>query len=227
MRPMPTRVRRFARTTLALAVLICAVVSCASRPPSPALVPTQARPEFTDGHPFLAAERIRIDAPRDSVWSMLSVSRQARQWSVIVHHIDVLSGRDGAVGTLRRCYLCPSGTFDERVVALAPPSYRKLMTVSTSGLTGLKRDIAGNSAYQNLDSLGARATELQLTVTYRLSFGPLSPLVNACYVRPRLRLILGRNLANMKALVENGRRYQRLYRFEGDEARCPETVSPP
>jgi polyketide cyclase/dehydrase/lipid transport protein len=206
---------------LALAVLACLGASCASPPPSPALVEPKTVPESRDGHPFVTAERIRIDAPRDSVWSMLSASRLARQWSVIVHHIDVVSGRDGAVGTLRRCYLCPSGTFDERVVALEPPSYRKLMTVATSGLSGVKRDIAGNCAYQHLDSLDARTTELQLTVTYRLSYGPLSSLVNACYVRPRLRLILGRNLANMKALVETGERYRRVHEFEGDEARCP------
>jgi hypothetical protein len=224
----PTHRRRScrARGVLALAILACAGASCTARPPSSALVPPRMLPEFRDGHPFVAAERIRFDAPRDSVWSMLSASRLARRWSVVVHHIDVLSGRDGVVGTVRRCFLCPSGTFDERVVALAPPSYRRLMTVSTSGLTGLRRDIAGNCAYQNLDSLDARTTELQLSVTYRLSFGPLSPLVNACYVRPRLRRILGRNLANMKALVEEGARYRRIYRFEGDEAGCREARSP-
>jgi hypothetical protein len=100
------------------------------------------------------------------------------------------------------------------------------MTVGTYGLSGVMRDIARSCAYQNLDSLDARTTELQLTVTYRLSFGPLSPLVNACYVRPRLRQILGRNLANMKALVETGERYRRIHRFEGDEARCPEARGP-
>ena len=213
------------RRALALALLACAV-SCAPRPPSPAWVAAEMRPEFEDGNPYVVAQRIRIDAPRDSVWRMLSRSASARRWSVIVHHIDVLSGRDGVVGTVRRCYLCPKGTFDERVVALEPPSYRKLACIATADLEGAMRNIPGNFAYQNFDSLDANTTELQLTITYELIYGPLNGLVDACYARPRLGQVLAKNLVNMKALVENGERYQRVHAFEGGEARCPEWPSP-
>jgi len=121
--------------------------------------------------PLVAAcslsESIVIEAPVESVWSYVSVSENAAEWSVYFHHISPLPGpvADGEVGSIRRCFRSASERddiwWDELVLEVQPQRYRRILSYNAHGLhpaflnTG---EFYVHQTYQELDSARTRLT---------------------------------------------------------------------
>lgn len=155
-------------------------------------------------------DEIIIHAPLDEVWKYVANSDNAKEWSVYFSHITNISGQDGQVGAVRRCFRRPdesANRWDEKTLEVTPQTYRKIHTYNLFGFP----DETFNSAEFHVHQ---RFEESADKKSVTLSFGselikpkdPLS-LIRFLWNAGEVSRVIKLNLANIKEGIES--RYQK------------------
>jgi hypothetical protein len=161
--------------------------------------------------PLLAAcslsESIVIEAPVDAVWSYVSASENAAEWSVYFHHISPLPGgvRDGEVGSIRRCFRSAAEMediwWDELVLEVRPQRYRRILSFNAHGLNPPILNTGEFYVHQKYEYLDSARTRLTFSAE---QIRPSDPLLKARFYSARRagKTMFRLNLENIRSAVE-------------------------
>ncbi|HEV2132411.1 MAG TPA: SRPBCC family protein, partial [Longimicrobiaceae bacterium] len=166
--------------------------------------------------PIEIAESVTIEAPVEEVWSYLGDSGNARQWSVFFHHIAPLDSLDGRLGAERRCFRNPDRSgirWDETVIALVPHRERRIHVYNLAGFALPRADRSEFETRQLYERPSPGTTRLTFTAELREPRDLLTRLLFRL-TRSETERIFRRNLANIKAAVEQKDAYKRLHDWE-------------
>lgn len=165
-------------------------------------------------------ESVVIDAPVEVVWSYVSNIDHAPEWSVYFHHITPLPGMpDGDVGSVRRWFRSEAETdgirWDERVLELRPPRYRRILAYNARGFADPVLNAGEFYVEQIYEPVGSDQTRLTFSAEQRR---PSEPHLRARFLRAARegRRIFRLNLENIKASIEarqQGRPYKRIHPY--------------
>ncbi len=150
-----------------------------------------------------------VDAPVEKVWSYVSDSSNAKDWSVYFDHISSLPGvEDGRPGSIRRCFrnADEEGAFwDEEVVKVRENEYREIRTFNLNGFGDPDLKKTQFKVQQIFEKLESDKTKLTFTSEYSgpMDFSTLKALVPAAAEAERIFRL---NLENIKSLIEGGER---------------------
>jgi len=158
---------------------------------------------------------IVIEAPLEDVWSYLSDSQKAKEWSVYFDHITPLPGphQDGEVGSIRRCFRNSDETgkiWDEMTVIREPLSRRILFVFNIRNFRPLFTNSLHYFVEQRYERLSGQSTRLVFSTVLIESLDPGEALLMRLVMR-RTRAIFLKNLVNIKAAIEQGKNYRRIY----------------
>lgn len=166
------------------------------------------------------SESIVIDAPVAEVWSYVSASENAREWSVYFHHITPLPGTvDGEVGSIRRCFRTKAEIdgvwWDELVLEVRPERYRRILSYNAHGFPGPILNSGEFYVHQFYEPLAEDRTRLTFSAE---QLRPSGIVMRARFYRPARegKRIFRLNLQNIKAAVETrreGRPYHRIHEY--------------
>ena len=142
---------------------------------------------------------IRIDAPPEKVWSVLSTLDALDQYDPGVAKSAVVTPTREGPGSARRCDLTPGGWFKEKVSDWHPnESLAFELLECTLPVRRLK-----HSYTLTPDGSG---TLVRQTMEYELKFGLLGTLMDAMMVRKKWDAGIKGFFAGLKHYVETGRR---------------------
>jgi ligand-binding SRPBCC domain-containing protein len=140
---------------------------------------------------------IRINAPRDKVWSVLASLDALDQYDPGVKKSQVVSSRTAGLGAARQCDLVPGGWFKEKVTEWRPQEALAFeLFECTLPVRRLK-----HSYTLTPDSGG---TIVHQRMEYELKFGPLGKLMDAMMVRKKWNIGIKGFFAGLKRYVEAG-----------------------
>jgi ligand-binding SRPBCC domain-containing protein len=140
---------------------------------------------------------IRINAPRDKVWSVLASLDALDQYDPGVKKSQVVSSRTAGLGAARQCDLVPGGWFKEKVTEWRPQEALAFeLFECTLPVRRLK-----HSYTLTPDSGG---TIVHQRMEYELRFGPLGKLMDALMVRKKWNSGIKSFFAGLKHYVEAG-----------------------
>jgi ligand-binding SRPBCC domain-containing protein len=141
---------------------------------------------------------IRIDAPRERVWAVLSALDALERYDPGIRRSEIVSEERRGPGAARRCDLAPGGWFKERVVEWRPS---ESLSFELFDCTLPVRHLRHSYA---IESDGA-TTLVRQRMEYQLKFGPLGRLMDALMVRGKWDAGIKSFLAGLKRYVEEGR----------------------
>jgi len=153
----------------------------------------------------LVKHTVHIDASKDSVFSFLGNSANARKWSVFVHHISPLNDDsipDGLPGSKRRCYCKADETgtrWDETILEVQPGKRRLL---SCYAFIGFPITAEGIATEQIFESNSDGTTDLTFTFFIKDREPSLSEYLKLHIGSYKLHSIFKQNLENIKAICE-------------------------
>jgi len=160
---------------------------------------------------------IVIEAPVEAVWAYMGDSSKAREWSVFFHHITPLPGTpDGEVGAVRRCFRNADEEgkrWDEVLAGVEPLRRRYVVAHAVQGFRPRPINRETWHVWQVYEPLGPDRTRLTLRSAPR-SRGVAGRTLGWLTAR-RTRRIYRENLANIKAAIEQGADYARVFPFTG------------
>ncbi len=148
---------------------------------------------------------VEIDRPVSEVWTYVSDTKNAIQWSIYFHHISNLPNEfpDGAVGAIRRCYRNENeaGVFwDEKVLFIKSEKTRIIYSYNFNGYYAESKTY---SAYvlQDYTYMGENKTRLtfktqasaEMTAWDRIMF---------YFSKKQVAEIFEKNLKNIKNHIE-------------------------
>lgn len=167
---------------------------------------------------IVSSRTVIINVAPSVVWDYLGNNSSAQEWSVFFDHISSLPSEfaDGEVGALRRCYHMADETgitWDEKLLVSELHRYRKIRTYNVRN-TGIffERDVE-LGAEQIYEELAPNVTRL----TFRgIIFEPSGVLfkIPLLLINQQVEKIFEKNLANIKAALEQGDNYERPYPWE-------------
>lgn len=144
-------------------------------------------------------ERTTIDAPRQNVWAALADIGTIATWNpglIGSHRTNDLDGLGGA----RRCDISSKHSLNEHVVEFEPGT-AITFRITDSTLPFKTADVAFTLA----DHAQQARTELTVSPTYTLEYGPLGRLLDTVAVRRNYR-------AGMRELLEGLKRHLEQHR---------------
>jgi hypothetical protein len=137
-----------------------------------------------------------IAAPPERVWAVIEALERQGEWMADVRRLDVVSERKRGAGAVMRVTSTLFGLPVVRdvmeITAWEPP---RRMDVLHRG------QFHGTGAFELQPFAGG--TLFTWTEDFRPPLGPLGELVFRLVVRPHLRRVFARSLANLKSLVED------------------------
>ncbi len=145
-------------------------------------------------------ERTTIDAPRHSVWAALADIGAIATWNPGLIGSHRTNDIDGLGGT-RHCDISARHSLAEQVVEFEP-ARAITFRVNDSTLPFKTADIA----FTLNDSAQQARTELTVSPTYTLKYGPLGRILNAVAVRRTYRAGMRELLEGLKRHVERNNR---------------------
>jgi uncharacterized protein YndB with AHSA1/START domain len=140
------------------------------------------------------SERITIDAPRHAVWAALADIGTIATWNPGLVGSYRTNDTDG-LGGARHCDLSAKHSLDEEVVEFAPAT-AITFRITDSTLPFTTADIAFTLA----DSQQHTGTEVTVSPTYTLGYGPIGRILDIVAVRRSYR-------AGMRGLLEGLRHH--------------------
>jgi hypothetical protein len=165
-------------------------------------------------------ESIVIDAPVAKVWSYVTESENAREWSVYVHHISPLPGvGDGEVGSIRRCFRTRAETdgvwWDEVILEVRPLRYRRILSYNAHGFPDPTLNSGEFYVHQSYEAVSPARTRLTFSAE---QLRPSGPLMRARFYRAARegKPVFALNLQNIKAAIEarhERRPYHRIHPY--------------
>jgi hypothetical protein len=166
------------------------------------------------------SDSLLIDAPVEEVWTYVSASENAGEWSVYFHHITPLPGAtDGEVGSIRRCFRTHAEIdgvwWDELVLEIRPYRYRRILSFNAHGFPDSTLNSGEFYVHQTYQPVGPDRTRLTFAAE---QLRPTGPLMRARFYRPARegKRIFRLNLENIKAAIEAsraGRPYERIHPY--------------
>ena len=145
---------------------------------------------------------IRINAPREKVWSVLASLDALDQYDPGIRKSKIVSSQKEGLGAARQCDLTPGGWFKERVAEWRPHEGLAFeLFECTLPVRRLK-----HSYTLTPDSGG---TVVNQRMEYELKFGPLGRLMDAVMVRRKWNNGIQGFFAGLKRYVEAGERSSR------------------
>jgi hypothetical protein len=165
-------------------------------------------------------ESIVINAPLDEVWSYVGNSDNAKEWSIYFSHIKPISGPDGEVGGVRRCFRRSDETknrWDEKTLELKPKTYRKIHTYALQGFPDSYFNRAEFHVHQRfVESSDKKSVSLTFGSELLKPLDPIS-LMRFLWHSGEVSRVIGLNLANIKEAIEarhQNRPYIRPHPYE-------------
>lgn len=140
---------------------------------------------------------IRINAPREKVWSVLASLDALDQYDPGIKKSKVVSSQREGLGAARQCDLTPGGWFKERVAEWRP---HEALAFELFECTLPVRRL--NHSYTLTPDSGG--TIVKQRMEYKLKFGPLGKLMDAMMVRKRWNIGIQDFFAGLKHYVETG-----------------------
>ncbi len=141
---------------------------------------------------------IRIDAPREKVWEVLSDLGGIYKWNPGVSHSRSTSESSGGEGATRHCDLAsPKGYLEERAFDWREGEGFKI-DVYESNLP-IKRNVVEFTVRSVEDG-----TIVSVAPDYELKFGPIGALLDRLVAGRQLRKGMDNLLAGLKYHVETG-----------------------
>jgi uncharacterized protein YndB with AHSA1/START domain len=166
------------------------------------------------------SEGIVIEAPVEAVWSYISDSDNAREWSVYFHHISPLSGiADGEMGSVRRCFRNATETdgvwWDEVVLEVQPHRYRRILAYNAHGFQAAHLNAGEFYVHQHVERLDSARTRLTFAAEQLRPAGMVNRLR---FLHPARvgRVTFRHNLEDIASAVEAKHRqapYRRLHPY--------------
>jgi len=145
---------------------------------------------------------IRINAPRETVWSVLASLDALDQYDPGIRKSKIVSSQKEGLGAARQCDLTPGGWFKERVAEWRPHEGLAFeLFECTLPVRRLK-----HSYTLTPDSGG---TVVNQRMEYELKFGPLGRLMDVVMVRKKWKIGIQGFFAGLKRYVEAGERPSR------------------
>ena len=157
----------------------------------------------------LVIHTTEINAPVDSVYNFLGNSYNAAKWSVFVNHISPLNNdkvQDGFIGCQRRCFKNEDeqGLQWDEEITVAEPNKRRQLTIFN--LKDFSLSAEGLATEQIYESISNGKTRLSFTLFY-LNGNPSVPdLLKTYFAAFEVKSIYERNMANIKKIIETGRK---------------------
>lgn len=145
---------------------------------------------------------IRINAPREKVWSVLASLDALDQYDPGIKKSKVVSSQREGHGAARQCDLTPGGWFKERVAEWRP---HEALAFELFECTLPVRRL--NHSYTLTPDSGG--TIVKQRMEYELKFGPLGKLMDAMMVRKKWNIGIQDFFAGLKHYVETGERLLR------------------
>jgi carbon monoxide dehydrogenase subunit G len=142
---------------------------------------------------------IRINAPREKVWTVLADLGAIQQFNPGVKKSYYTSESRQGVGASRVCELRPLGAIEESALDWQEG---KSFTLDIRPLSKAPPFKKATGRFQ-LDSVGQK-TRVALDIDYTLRFGLLGRLLDALMVRPQFRKAVPELLLGLKHHVETG-----------------------
>lgn len=178
----------------------------------PTLAALQAESHSVDWKESIS-ETVLIDAPLQDVWSYVSDSTRANEWSVFFDHISPLPGKfpDGKIGSFRRCFRMADETgarWDELTIDVQPQVSRNIVTFNLIGF-GFERLLRGN--YMFVRQLYRTTEEGYTELTFQTIASPQNNIASKiafAISRKETTRIFRENLENIKSHLEG---YPRPY----------------
>lgn len=140
---------------------------------------------------------IRINSPREKVWSVLASLGALDQYDPGIRKSKVVSSQTEGLGAARQCDLLPGGWFKEKVTEWSPNETLAFeLFECTLPVRRLKHrytltaDSGGTIVYQRME--------------YELKFGPLGKLMDAMMVRKKWNIGIKGFFVGLKHYVETG-----------------------
>src|SRR5262245_24452748 len=140
---------------------------------------------------------VRIDAPPEKVWSVLSSLDVLQQYDPGVVRSEIVSPTREGPGSARRCDLAPGGWFKERIADWRPHQALSFeLYECTLPVRALKH------SYTLVPDGGG--TLVRQRMEYELKFGPVGKLLDAMIVRRKWIAGIRGFFAGLKSYVETG-----------------------
>lgn len=149
---------------------------------------------------------VRIDAPRDRVWSLLADFGGIERFHPGLRASRSTSARNEGIGASRHCELRPAGSVEERAVGWDEGRSLRVEIYAGRGTPPL--DFRRSRIRFELRDDGA-GTAVDAVLDYRLRYGPLGALLDRAVVRARLARSLELVLGGLKTYAEHGRKATR------------------
>lgn len=164
-----------------------------------------------------------VNAPIDAVWKYVSDSSRAEYWSIYFDHITPMDDKDGQVGSVRRCYRYANETgptWDEMVLEIKPPNFRKMKTFNLKGFSFKGHEKIEFYVFQEVEKLSDSQTRLTFASTSANLFEVISDPSLLQFVlsrfKPEAERIIKANLENIKYAIENGESTPPPHAFDGE-----------
>jgi len=142
---------------------------------------------------------IRINAPRDKVWSVLASLDALEQYDPGIKKSKFVSPQTEGVGAARQCELLPGGWFKEKVTEWRP---HEALAFELFECTLPVRRL--RHRYTLTPDSGG--TIVKQRMEYELKFGPLGKLMDAMMVRKKWNVGIKSFFGGLKHYVETGKR---------------------
>jgi ligand-binding SRPBCC domain-containing protein len=142
---------------------------------------------------------IRIDSPREKVWSVLASLDALDRYDPGVKKSTVVSWKADGLGAARQCDLTPGGWFKEKVT-----EWRPLETLAFELFECALPVRRLRHRYTLTPDAGG--TIVSQRMEYELKFGPLGKLMDAMMVRKKWNAGIKGFFVGLKRYVETGER---------------------
>ena len=144
------------------------------------------------------ATSVRIDAPKDRVWGVLSDLGSIYKWNPGIAHSFTTSDAARGDNAMRQCDLPDGGFLRERAFNWSEGEGFTIEVYETS--LPLKESFVDFRATPE-----GEATVVNLKMDYKLKFGPVGLLLDAAFAGRPARKGMAELLAGLKDYVETGK----------------------
>lgn len=145
-----------------------------------------------------------IEAPMDKVWEYVGNSDNAREWSIFFDSIRIISGNDGQVGAVRRCYRKDFNEdfpyWDERTLEVRPNEYRKINTFNLTNFPWYVTSKAQYFVHQRFEQLDGDRVKLSFGYELIAPKNPFRVILLSLFASEGERIIR-KNLENIKEAI--------------------------
>ncbi len=138
------------------------------------------------------------------VFEYLGNSENAKDWSVFVDHISVLEGKDGEVGSIRRCFkekTEQNESWDEETVESESCKKRRLTVYNLKNFAVQGKGLLTEQLYEKIDE---KKCKLSFTLFYEAEQNYFWPLLKLHFFSYEIESIFQKNLEQIKDILKEG-----------------------